>query len=60
MLFGIRTYLISFNDLVTNPSWARRMHRVLMTLPEEIAQYKGMGRTREPMIAWLESTGLTG
>lgn len=60
LLFGIRTYLISLKDLASNPAWARRMHRVLRTLPPEIASYKGMDRTREPMIAWLESTGLTG
>ena len=59
MLFAIRTYLISLRDLATNPAWARRMHEVLKTLPPEIANYKGMSRTQEPMIAWLESTGLT-
>lgn len=58
MLFGIRTYLISLSDLVTNPAWARRMHNVLKTLPVKIAEYKGMSLTREPMLAWLESTGL--
>jgi hypothetical protein len=57
MLFGIRTYLISLSDLATNPLWARRLHKVLDSLPIEIAEYKGLRRTRGSMLAWLASRG---
>ena len=53
LLFGIRTYLISLNELVTNPDWARRLHRVLKALPEPIANYKGLARYRQTVIDWL-------
>lgn len=57
MLFGIRTYLISLSDLATNPLWARRLHKVLESLPIEIVAYKGMSRTRGSILAWLASRG---
>ena len=53
LLFGIRTYLISLNELVTNPAWAQRMHRVIRDLPEQIADYKGITRYRQPLVQWL-------
>ena len=58
MLFGIRTYLISLEDLATNPAWARRLQRVLKTLPTPIMEYKGLSRTREPILAWLQAKGI--
>ncbi|MCU1732972.1 MULTISPECIES: heme-dependent oxidative N-demethylase family protein [unclassified Pseudomonas] len=53
LLFGIRTYLISLDELVTNPAWAQRLHRVIRDLPEAIADYKGMTRYRQPLVQWL-------
>jgi len=53
LLFGIRTYLISLNELVTNPAWARRLHRVIRDLPDAIADYKGMTRYRPALVEWL-------
>ncbi|MDG6398818.1 DUF3445 domain-containing protein [Pseudomonas quasicaspiana] len=53
LMFGIRTYLISMDELVTNPAWAQRMHRVIRDLPEAIADYKGMTRYRQALIDWL-------
>ncbi|PVZ88480.1 hypothetical protein C9426_06500 [Serratia sp. S1B] len=53
LLFSIRTYLISLNDLATNPAWAKRLHRVIRDLPESIADYKGISRYREPLVQWL-------
>lgn len=41
IIFSIRCYLISMNELVTIPKWARRFHRVQKTLPRELAEYKG-------------------
>lgn len=53
ILFVIRCYLISMNELVTVPKWARRFHRVLKTLPPELADYKGLTRYRDMTIDWL-------
>lgn len=53
IVFPIRCYLISFRDLVTVPGWGQRLHRVLRSLPDELAEYKGMSRYREPMLQWL-------
>ncbi|TDV03985.1 heme-dependent oxidative N-demethylase family protein [Paraburkholderia caballeronis] len=53
LMFSIRTYLCSMADLVTNPAWARRLHRVLRDLPEPVAEYKGMSRYRATLVDWL-------
>jgi hypothetical protein len=53
VLFSIRTYLIRLDELATNPEWAKRLRRVLVSLPDEIADYKGLARTRGPIIEWL-------
>jgi hypothetical protein len=53
LMFSIRTYLISLEELVTNPAWACRLHRVIRDLPDEIADYKGLTRYRAVMVEWL-------
>jgi len=53
VLFSIRTYLIRLDELVINREWAKRLRRVLISLPEEIANYKGLATTRPAVIAWL-------
>lgn len=53
MLFSIRGYLASMNDLATHPRWAKRFHRVLSTLPNELAEYKGLVRYKPTTIEWL-------
>lgn len=53
LLFPIRCYLISLNDLVTVPGWGQRLHRVLKTLPPELADYKGLTRYRDNTVEWL-------
>ena len=53
LMFSIRTYLISFEDLCTNPDWARRMHRVMKTLPEPLIEYKGLSRYHPLLVEWL-------
>ena len=53
ILFSIRTYLISLNELATNPAWAKRLRRVLHTLHDDIAAYKGLTRYRQTVIDWL-------
>ena len=44
LVFPIRCYLIKMDELVTSPKWARRLHRVIRDLPEELATYKGLTR----------------
>ena len=53
ILFSIRCYLIKMNELVTVPKWGRRLPRVLSTLPNELADYKGLTRYRQMTIDWL-------
>lgn len=53
IVFPIRAYLISFQDLATHPKWTRRLHRILQTLPNELAEYKGFARNRELLVEWL-------
>jgi hypothetical protein len=53
VLFGIRCYLISLEELATIPKWSRRLHRVLQTLPPELVEYKGLTRFRDTAIDWL-------
>lgn len=53
IVFSIRAYLISLEQLVTIPKWARRLHRVLKTLPPELIDYKGITRYRDVTIDFL-------
>jgi dimethylamine monooxygenase subunit A len=53
ILFSIRGYLLSLEQLVTVPKWGRRLPRVLRTLPEELVGYKGLSRYRDTTIEWL-------
>lgn len=54
LLFPIRTYLISLNDLVSQPGWGQRLRRVLISLPPELVEYKGLSRYINTVIDWLE------
>ncbi|KAA0874440.1 heme-dependent oxidative N-demethylase family protein [Nitrincola tapanii] len=53
LMFSIRTYLISMQDLVTRPDWAKRLHRVMKTLPPELVEYKGLSRFHPTLVQWL-------
>lgn len=53
VMFVIHTYLLSMNDLVTVPNWARRTHRVLRDLPDDLVDYKGFSRYRDTVVQWL-------
>lgn len=54
ILFGIRCYLASLEELATNPAWGRRLHRVLRDLPAPLVEYKGLSRYRDTAVAWLK------
>jgi len=53
IIFSIRCYLISMNELLTVPKWAKRFNRVLQTLPDELAEYKGLIGYRPIVIDYL-------
>lgn len=53
IVFSIRAYMISMDELVTVPKWARRFHRVLRDVRGELAEYKGLSRYRDTTVAWL-------
>jgi hypothetical protein len=53
LVFPIRCYLIALEDLVTVPKWARRFHRVLQTLPDELATYKGFIDNKPMIVDYL-------
>jgi hypothetical protein len=55
LLFTIHTYQIPLKELVENTEWLRQLHGVLTTLPEKIADYKGMSAYRDVTIQYLES-----
>ena len=37
----------------THPAWAKRMHRVLKSLNQELVDYKGFTRYRDQAVQWL-------
>lgn len=53
VVFSIRCYLASLADVATSRRWAIRLHRVLRTLPDALAEYKGLVRYRDTAIEWL-------
>lgn len=53
IVFSVRGYLISMNELATVPKWARRMHRVLKNLHPALVDYKGLSRYRDTVVSWL-------
>ncbi len=53
VVFSVRCYLASLEDLSRFPGWAKRLHRVLASLPPALVDYKGLSRYREAVMAWL-------
>ena len=53
IVFPIRCYLIKFEELVTQPKWARRLHRVIRDIPDPLATYKGFLRNKPIMVDYL-------
>jgi dimethylamine monooxygenase subunit A len=53
ILFSIRGYLMSFEQIVTVPKWGRRLPRVLSSLPPELVEYKSLSRYRDMAMAYL-------
>jgi hypothetical protein len=53
LMFSIRTYLMSLEDIVTNPEWAKRLHRVMKSLPAPLINYKGLSRYHQTVVDYL-------
>lgn len=53
VMFPIRTYLASLDEICTVPAWAVRLERVLATLPQDLVDYKGLTRYRDMTVEWL-------
>ena len=53
IVFPIRTYLAPLSELVTNPDWGRRLHRVMRSLHQDLIDYKGMTRYHAAMVQYL-------
>lgn len=53
IMFGVRCYLISLNELATYPRWAKRLHRVLKALHPDLIEYKGMTKFHPTTVDWL-------
>lgn len=51
--FPVRTYFASLEQIATNPEWAKRLHRVVKTCPQEIVDYKGFTRFQHHVVEWL-------
>lgn len=57
VMFLIRTHLLSLRDVASVPEWGARLAAVLAELPGDMAEYKGLTRTRGPGVAWLRRYG---
>lgn len=58
IMFLVRTHMLPFTDIVLVPEWAQRLHAVLSELPDDMAEYKGITRIRQPGIDWLARYGV--
>jgi dimethylamine monooxygenase subunit A len=53
IVFSIRCYLISMQEMATYPRWAKRFHRVLRDLHPDLVEYKGITKYQQAVVAWL-------
>ena len=53
LMFPIHTYMISLNELATNPVWTKRLHQVLKNLPPDLVEYKGLSSYHNKVLTWL-------
>lgn len=53
ILFSIRTYFASLDDIATNPEWRQRLALVLADLPSELVSYKGLTHYKDLAVTWL-------
>ncbi|MFT9256822.1 MAG: DUF3445 domain-containing protein [Acetobacter sp.] len=53
IMFLIRTYLLPLADILAVPQWRAQFAAVLRSLPPDLAQYKGLGAIRQPLLRVL-------
>lgn len=53
VMFPIRTYLASMDEIASVPEWRRRVGAVLAQLPQDLVDYKGLTRYRDMAVTWL-------
>ena len=53
LMFPIHTYMISLNELATNPVWTKRLSKVLKNLPPDLVEYKGLSAYHDTVLTWL-------
>lgn len=53
ILFGIRSYLLAFDDVVQHSDRARRLHRVIASLPPRLRAYKGIDNYHPLLLDYL-------
>lgn len=54
IMFLIRSSMLPVRELLLVPEWARRTRDVLAELPDDMADYKGIIRYRDLVVAWLD------
>lgn len=54
ILFGIKLVIIPMHEIKADPTARRGMIRALQTMPEPMAQYKGIAKARQSLIEMLE------
>lgn len=59
ILFHIRTYLLSLEQVALRQDWGQRLARVLASLPDDIASYKGIAVYRKHVLQWLAQRGMS-
>ncbi|MFT4042599.1 MAG: DUF3445 domain-containing protein [Gordonia sp. (in: high G+C Gram-positive bacteria)] len=57
LMFLIRTYLLPLDELATVEAWRVRTAEVLAELPDDMAEYKGIGKYRNRAAQWLRDHG---
>ena len=53
LAISIRCYMLSLEDIVTQPKWARRLHRVIRDIPDELSTYKGFIDNQSIIVDYL-------
>ena len=53
LMFLIRTYLLSLTELASVSQWREQFGHVLVELPDDMADYKGLTRFRTRAAEWL-------
>ncbi|MDT8861347.1 DUF3445 domain-containing protein [Alkalihalobacillus sp. MEB130] len=59
ILFSIHTDLISMKDLIKKSEWSERFEKVLVDLPDYMAEYKGFSTYKEQITNYLKSVNTT-